>query len=311
MRVGWVNDFGSKATVRYSYEYYTKYFLSKNIESEIFVFNKNYDFVFFVKSYYPEAQALSKALKNNGAKLLLFNSVNYYDTWGDYPKTNVLPSHKENIHRMTEIVDATINVSPFIKETVDKYFPGKNYFIHEPVDTDIFKYQKKERNEPPTFVFCSTVGKCNALLLIKDIVDYWLNKLQSKLYIISDNDPKLNLKYHFIKWISDENCAQQLTHGDIYLAPRKINSYDYGHSISKIGQAMSVGIPVLASPLSSYKTSPAILCDGIEDWHNAFEKYIDLNYWRDQSQRQSQWVQENCSIEVCGNKLLSIMESIK
>lgn len=311
MRIGWVNDWGSRATVRYSFEYYTRFFLSKQIESEVFNLNQNYDFVFFVKAYYPESQELAKFLKKRGVKIFLFNSVNYYETWGDYPQTNVYPSHIENIHKMTGIVDATINVSPFIKETADKYFPGKNYFIHEPVNTDIFTYQKNERNNPPSFIFCSTVGKCSALLLIKNVLDYWMNKLQSTLYIISDGDPKLNLIYTFIPWISDENCAQELQFGDIFITPRKINSYDYGHSISKIGQAMSVGVPAIASPLSSYKTSPASLCGTTQDWNDEIERHLDFRYWREQSEKQSQWVRENCSIEVCGHKLLSILESMQ
>jgi glycosyltransferase involved in cell wall biosynthesis len=311
MRVGWVNDWGSRATVRYSFEYYTRFFQSHDIESEVFSLQKKYDFVFFVKTYYPDAQALAQFLKKNGVKVFLFNSVNYYETWGDYPAANVLPSHTENIHKMTEIVDATINVSPFIKETADKYFPSKNYFIHEPIDINKFRYQKIKRNEPPRFVFCSTVNKCNALLLIKDVLKRWLEKLQTKLYIISDNDPMLNLTYEFIPWINDENCASRLSLGDIFLAPRKINSYDFGHSITKIGQAMSVGIPAIASPLSSYQTSPATLCKTIEDWNIAIEKHLDIKYWNQQSKKQSQWVKANCSIEVCGQKLLSIMELYK
>jgi hypothetical protein len=227
------------------------------------------------------------------------------------PVKNVSEQQVKDIHQMTSLVDATISISPFIKETVEKFFPNKkNYFIHEPVNLNIFNLEKQGSSTPPNFIFCSTVNKCFHLLEIKSVLEFWQNKLNNELYIISDADPQLDLDYSFIPLISDKACSQNLLKGDIFLAPRKINSYDLGHSISKISQPMAKGIPVIASPLSSYKESPALIAENVDEWNKAVGYLLNNKNWLTQSKIQRDWVGKNCSIEVCGNKLIDVLKEL-
>ena len=66
-----------------------------------------------------------------------------------------------------------------------------------------------------------------------------------------------------------------MSEGDIFIAPRNLNdSYNLGHSFTKIGYPMSVGIPIVASKIPSYEKSPALLCENKEEWKNRLEELL-------------------------------------
>ena len=64
--------------------------------------------------------------------------------------------------------------------------------------------------------------------------------------------------------------------GDIFLAPRILTDpYNLGHSFTKIGYPMAVGLPVVASPVPSYLKSPAVICDNDDCWFENIKNLID------------------------------------
>jgi hypothetical protein len=85
MRVGWICDWGSLGSARYNFQQYHNFLTSKGIKSEVFEINKTYDFVVFVKAFCSVFHPLVKELRRRKTKTILLNTVNYYETWGDYP----------------------------------------------------------------------------------------------------------------------------------------------------------------------------------------------------------------------------------
>jgi glycosyltransferase involved in cell wall biosynthesis len=75
---------------------------------------------------------------------------------------------------------------------------------------------------------------------------------------------------------------------------------------------MSIGLPVVASPVPSYQSSPAILCKNENEWEVALGKLIDhVEERRMYKEKGLRFIEENLSMEVIGNKYMEIINTYK
>ncbi len=79
----------------------------------------------------------------------------------------------------------------------------------------------------------------------------------------------------------ERSVVSQILLGDIFIAPRNMQeSYNQGHSFTKIGVAMALGLPVCASPVPSYLHSPAHVCRTLEEWGACLEHLMSDEHER-------------------------------
>lgn len=151
-----------------------------------------------------------------------------------------------------------------ISHTFKKFFKEKGVTVIPPVADKIslLSDQKYRKSENITLIFAGTPGKH----FEKEKLDWVIRALSennSKMGLIIlgveekmvlKNNPKLK-KYmskniHFLGRVSHEKCMNMFLYGDFSLIIRKKNKLtNYGLS-SKISEAFSFGIPVLATDVS-------------------------------------------------------------
>jgi hypothetical protein len=108
---------------------------------------------------------------------------------------------------------------------------------------------------------------------------------------ITDKDPGnfLGIPYEFIPF-DYAKLPEQLMQGDIKISPRNLDRiYNMGHSVVKIAYPMSIGLPVVASPVPSYipYLQEENICRTNDEWFLALERLI----WEGTELRQNQGAQ--------------------
>lgn len=103
-------------------------------------------------------------------------------------------------------------------------------------------------------------------------------KYSLRYLFICERDPKIklqNIPTEFI-YYNQKTIAYDALKGDLFLAPRDLHdAYNLGHSFTKIGIPMALGIPVVASPIPSYEGSPAILLNSNDAcWYDTIEELL-------------------------------------
>ena len=234
----------------------------EKIKVKSYINNENVqaDLAIFVRRQDNTDYELAKRLKKRNIKLILDLCVNYFvESSTPGMLKPVTKEHINNCVRMTKLCDAVFCASLNIKDSAKK-FNKKSFYLPDSVDAKHFKYIKNEKDflrKRIRAVWAGTTEKANELLEYMNILD----ELNISLRIISEKRPK-NFGYpfffsphkaYFSKW-KYKTFPKTMLKGDFVFAPRDISeSYNRGHSFFKIGIFLSVGIPVIASPVPSYK----------------------------------------------------------
>jgi len=270
-----------------------RYLKSINIKSGLYISFFRYDIVIFQKAFSKKFISLAKKLKNKNTKIIFDINVNYIDS----DDLLVTLQQQKDIREMLKISDAVIVPSSFLKDLYSKY-NNNVYLIEEIIEERFFKIRKEHLDKNDiSLVFCGYAVKSKEIYLIKDVLKYLYEKYNVKLILISEKDPKLNIiPYKFYKY-NHKIIPQLLLKGDIAISPRDISRrYNLGHSFTRIGYPMAVGLPVVASPVPSYTGSPAILCNNQEEWKNELEKLIkNYEYRKEISELGIRFVWDNFS----------------
>jgi hypothetical protein len=163
---------------------------------------------------------------------------------------------------------------------VQERFPGKPaVFLPETIEAQCFRVHKEHTDAGPVrLLYSGYAAKAGQLYLIRDVIERLGERFPLEILCVSERDPELtfrNVPTRFLRHIQ-RRFARTLLDGDIKIAPRDLNEpYNWGHSFSKVGYPMACGLPVVASPVDSYKCSPAILCESLEDWERALTRLIE------------------------------------
>lgn len=289
------------------YDVIKMFFDNEDFLVELYNPLRKYDMVIFHKKFDKAALFLAKKLKREGTQIILDINVNYYDLSSKF----ITRQQNKDILVFTKFVDKVITPTVFLQETIKKIFPGKSVdVIKESINDIFFKKKKNSFNFNSTnLIWCGYAPKASELLLIKDVLKELYKKQRFNLILICDKNPHLiigKIPIHFERYNFYSNL-DQLLKGDIFIVPRNLNdSYNLAHTFTKIGIAMAAGLPVLASPLSSYAGSPAVLCRNSQDWKKGLMKlFNNTALLTELSKKGIDYVKKNYSIPVIKQKYIN------
>ena len=299
-----------QASVRIRVYDVMKYLRNKtNIIVEFYDPNVIYDVVIFQKCFQDEHINLAKTLKLIGTKIVFDINVNYVYLKGP-ARSYVSEKQQKNVLSMLKVSDAVITSSKKLNSLYRKHHNNVTT-IEESIDSKFFEYNKEHKNDLPiNLLYCGYGVKADQILIIKDILDELAsNGYKFSLVYVCDKDPKI-LRYPYKFYSYDyNNLPNLLMKGDIKIAPRDLtDSYNWGHAFTKIGYPMSVGIPVVASPVPAYLDRNAIICDEDQEWYIALERLMNSS---EERKRQGYFGKETAkqfSMDVIGSKYLKFFK---
>ena len=248
-----------------------RYLRKKNINARLYNPFSRYNIAVFQKSFNKKFLFLAKKLKNKHIKIVFDINVNYIDK----DELLVTEEQRKDIKEMLQIVDVVITPSFYLRDLYAKYNDNV-HLIEEIIEERFFKVKKEHSDKDEvSLLFCGYAVKANELYIIGDVLKDLYEKYKIRLVLICDKDPRLNLiPYTFYKY-SHKYLPQLLLQGNIKISPRNLSrQYNLGHSFTRIGYPMAVGLPVVASPVPSYQGSPAILCNDPKEWRENLENLI-------------------------------------
>lgn len=258
---------------------------------------KKYDIVIFQKYFNRIAFELADKLRSQGVNIVLDVNVNYYDSTSKY----ITNEEYLDIVRFTEISDAVVTTTDFLRDSVLALYPHKKVLlIEEGIEDRYFKCNKIFPKGKINLIWSGYAQKANEILMIKDILEELYEEFKFSLFLICEKDPELKIKkipVYFERY-NHSRIAEQLQKGDIFIAPRDLtDSYNMGHSFTKIGVAMAAGLPVIASPVPSYVNSPAVLCEDLMQWRESLRRMLtDVSYLECLGNLGRDYVKENFSM---------------
>lgn len=220
---------------------------------------KKYDAVIFQKAFRNEHFLLAKALKKKGVKIVL--DLN----------TTVFNSNK-NVQTFIRLTDWLLVSSPYLLNSAKKTFPQQRVsLIEEHIPDIVFSVQKNINPLPKTLVYAGYAQKASEIFNIENILKSFRKQHFFSILFLCEKDPRISIdgiECTFVKY-HQHIVHKQLLDGDIFIAPRDLTDpTNYGHSFSKIGLPMAIGLPVIASPIPAYEGSPALLCATDKEWQD-------------------------------------------
>lgn len=286
-----------------------KHLRDQGIKTEVYKPFKKYDIVIFQKCFSEKYYEIAKKLSNTGSKIILDINVNYFVKAGE--TTQVTEKQIEDLHRFLGLTNTIFVSSHYLQSVAEKYHSDVHY-IPEHIST-IGSHLPKKLSNPVKLLYCGYAVKANSVLLIEDVLKELSKEYDVEFIFVCDQKPSLKLpvKTSFVRYIH-RNLVNILRQGDIKVAPRGIgNSYDLGHSFTKIGYPMSVGLPVVASPVPSYKGSPALLSTSEGEWMNNIKSLIENpEEYRNLSRKGIAFVKENFSLKKIGQMYLELFGKV-
>lgn len=248
---------------------------SPNINSRFFNPFSKYDILIFQKNFSKKALSIAYKFKKRHTRIILDINVNYFNIDCKY----ITEQQNKDILNFLKITDKIITSSNYLKD----YILTNNIFsdvevIPEIISDHFFKIKKRHFNKKEiNFLYVGHADKAVELELIKNDLERLKKEFQIKLITICQRQPKINLDIKMIyKKYKQHRIHIDMLEGDIFLNPRDLsNPYNLSHSFTKIGYPMSVGIPVVASPVPSYLKSPAVICKSTDSWYEKIKNLIE------------------------------------
>ena len=236
---------------------------------ELYVPWRHYDVVLFEKSFTFSALALARKLKSRGVKIILDVNVDYFS--GITPRvTDRVRSIAHDFSLVTDaIIAPSLSLVSFMREAK---IHNKIEYIPEFLPDRYFSQDEKIFSSVPKLVWCGYREKAYELMAVKKQLEYAMHKYGASLLLISDANPKVAIdSYEFIEY-RERTIVSDILRADVFIAPRYLDlAYKNHHTFTKIGLPMSIGLPVIASPVPSYLESPAIICND-HDWGFVFDR---------------------------------------
>lgn len=271
---------------------------------------KQYAAVIFLKR---DARALAKAkkLKVGGTKIILDVNAHIFDQslYGKGFFKNFDQNYFDTVSEFARLADTITVTSPYLLEQIGSLFgPEKVVLLPENIRTEN-RCQEKAGGDSDTlrFVYIGYASKASQITLLTEQFQQLSKKYTLHYTLICESDPKLSIPGIAFTYIPFKNKTlhQNLFFGDIFLSPRDTSdTYNLGHSFTKIGLPMSMGIPVIASPLPSYENSAAVLIESLDDsWTQAIIRLAtDRAFYQQKSDEGIRFCRDNFSPEITYKK---------
>jgi hypothetical protein len=277
---------------------------STDLCSSLYRKYSQYDVVVFQKAFSKRYQDMAAGLKKKGVKVVFDINVNYVSK--NITKSSTVTNQQtKDVECMVSLVDCVIVSTRYLYD-IYKKFNSNIVLIEESIPANFFRYFREHTdNNIVKLVYCGYSAKAWEIKPIADIIKKRYSK-KVDLITICDKDPGLNfVKYKYV-YYDYARLPEILLEGDICIAPRDITvEYNLAHAFTKIGYPMSVGLCVLASPVPSYKNSPAVFCESLDDWESNLNDLItNVDKRRSLARLGREYCLENYSLDIIGKKYL-------
>ena len=281
----------------------------QGIKVELYKPYKKYKIAFYIKTRSERAIRIAEKMQKQGTIMIMdpycevIDQENVPDNW-----------ERKNILHLLQYM-FQINVNSNVQFEKFRKYHKNIKLIGDNVNDAYFNIQKETRKDGNcTLVYCGYHKKAKDLLCIKDVLINLRKKYNCDILLISDKDPQLKeISYKFVKY-NQKKIPELFCLGDIMIAPRPMEGIEnLSHSNTKIAYPMSVGLPVVASPVPSYLDSPAILCKSEDEWYAEVEKLILNSEYRECIGKQSkEFIKNNYALSHLGKDYLEkIKQCIK
>jgi len=203
---------------------------------------------------------------------------------------------------MLSLADAVLVSSEYLHDVYSSVHSNVVY-IPDVVEDKFFGVKKEHSdNSNLRVMYCGVAQKAKELLSIKDALLSVNKKVRFKMLYICENDPGLGfMAYDYVKY-DHETIHNDLLKGDVKIIPYDLsNSYNLGHSALKAAVPAAVGIPVVASPLGSYKGIVQLFCNSEQDWHDNLLRLLRN-------------IEDRCVFGECGRQVVKtryVMSAVK
>lgn len=285
------------------------YLKSRGINTGLYHSLRKYHIVVFQKSFSRRHYETARKLSSRGTRIILDINVNYFEKIGE--TTQVTERQVDDMHRFLSVTDTVLVSSPYLKSIAGKYHKNVQY-MPEHIGT-MGNHSPRSLSNPVKLIYCGYAVKADCVLLIEDTLRELAQDYDTEFIFICDKDPHLSLpvKTRFIKY-DQKKLTDILRMGDIKVAPRRLdNSYDLGHSFTKIGYPMSVGLPVIASPVPSYLDSPALIASSEKEWPEHLRFLINNPAeYKKLSRAGITFVKEHYSLDKIGRMYAELFEGL-
>lgn len=282
MRCGWIIEAVSNQFDDLIYEWYRPW--------------RSYEVLVFAKSFSNDCIKLALKSKDKGVKIIFDVNVDYFtQPCGSFHYSGMEPSPSqiENARQMVQIANAVIAASEYIADICGSKHPVA--WVPDNIPPNSLPPGNATTIAPRgkvRFLWSGMPQKLVDLLLIEDLllenssrfelvlVTRHLDHLERCFEPFKGRLKKLlaHLQPQIIVFESIRQLLQVYSQGGVFLSPRFLdNSYNLGHSEWKITLPMSVGVPVICSPVRSYITAAeraaggVRICLDLDEWAACFE----------------------------------------
>ena len=278
------------------------FFEEKGISAELYKPFRKYDVVFFIKTATERAVRIARKLEKEGVYLILDSYSEFLD---DPLKKDF--SDRINIIELLSLMDVVNVCSDVQVQTYSKYHDNVR-FVGDSVHEKMF-LNKKEHSEKEviTLIYCGYGKKVSDTLVIAEVIKRLQKEFGCRMIFLSNEKPEIKeFEWDYMKY-NQNIIGEQLCKGDIMIAPRPMTGIEkLPHSNTKIAYPMSLGLPVVASPISSYLDSPAIICRNNEEWYENIKNLIlNVDLRKEVGEKSRLYIKENYSRNVIGEKYLA------
>lgn len=251
------------------------YFEKHGFKAELYKPFKKYKVAFFMKTRSDKCVAWAEKLKIQGTYLIMDPYCEFIDD-----ETLIDNQERNNVLKLTSLMNIVNPCGQVQYDKFSRYHTNMN-IIGDNVDDAFFNTQKKhEKKDQVTLIYCGYGKKCRDTLVIAEVIRKLQEKYGCKMMFLTNTEPDITeFDNEYLKY-DQRHITELFCQGDIMIAPRSMEGIgQLSHSNTKIAYPMSLGIPVVASPVPSYLDSPAVICRTEDEWYQALEKLIvDENY---------------------------------
>ena len=198
--------------------------------------------------------------------------------------------------------------------------------IHDPVDTTLFSPSSKNHSDKITIGWEGVPhNHYPSLALLKKALRRIAKEYDIRFKIVSylgdfkvkeifrELEGSMKIDYGSKKWTPLNKLPEEISDFDVMVAPLPKTLWYEGKSALRVGLGMSMGVPVVASPVGEQKfvikhKVNGFLAQNDEEWYKCLKVLIEDDKLRREIGRKGRETAEReLSLSVCGNKLLKII----
>jgi len=283
------------------------------IHNEMYVPDRTYDVVLFVKAMDETCQRELERIRGYGGVTVFDANVNYYESWGEFdiPGTRPTDTLRDMALWMTREANWIVADSTYLKEIIEP-INKRVTVVPDNVDMNVYGTVKNHQSKDHVrLVWSGVAKKAVHLTLITEAFQAFENL---ELVLVSDEEPPVqkilepHIPCRFIRF-SESSYAQALKDCDIIISPKRLNnSYAMAHTEYKITLGMATGLPAIASPQKSYVEAigykgGGCIAASTSEWVDALKMLsTDHHKRKDLGQRAHETVRDHYSTAVIARR---------